>query len=401
MTTPSMEVTAPRRLYAANMWMYFTFENGQPRCDRFLASAKPVFKSLLEGALLYDEIVVPTQDFLALTVLVGILGKQAVIELVESETLKFVRLKGTFAYANNDLGVVAFHMSGEGKEYPFCAPTEQAITVALTSAPGQSNDPGFVRKILDATTEVRAMELENVLRQETMNDIKSTYLRSHFAMCDDLRSRYAELGRAQAEAKMHIMTDKHGESDAPEIYGIISVLRMNLDLWLAQHVGCVDGTSSGPIGHVLKGKTERSLAGQAATTSFATLRQVADLPDLGAGIMAGQIKVDQLIKLAKTRRGEQFRQWFHDACRDDPILVAKEYVTLLREIPRAQSLPIRILRFLAVNAVGLIPGFGTVANFTIGVVDSFFIESWLKGNSPKYFIDDLRQLAPPQVSAMK
>jgi hypothetical protein len=35
---------------------------------------------------------------------------------------------------------------------------------------------------------------------------------------------------------------------------------------------------------------------------------------------------------------------------------------------------------------------GALIGGVAGIIDSFFLEKWTKGHSPKFFIDDIRQL---------
>jgi hypothetical protein len=398
MAAGSSGSAGPLKLYAGNSWIYVSGDSHQARWNRFATSFASVLKSLCEGLILYDQVIVPTQDFLLVSGLLGVLGKPALTELIESGILKFVRLNGTYGYADKGLGVVAFKNHINGKESQFCAPMERAISEAITNLPGQANDLALARKIADVTTEVDAMELEQEIRNEILKDVsRSACLRQHFNMGADLAARIAELQNDKAEVRLQFMTDLNDDSVAPEINGIVTVLRMNLNLRLASRVGCMDGTSTDPIGYLIRAKADGVMSAPAASNGFATLCQIASLPDIGEGVDRGQIKVEELVRLNKKRSGTQFRKWFHEVCRTDPTSVAKEYVALLHEVPQVQTLPVRIMRFLAINAVGLIPGLGPIANLGAGVVDSFFIDSWLKGNSPKYFIDDLRQLAPGQL----
>jgi hypothetical protein len=50
------------------------------------------------------------------------------------------------------------------------------------------------------------------------------------------------------------------------------------------------------------------------------------------------------------------------------------------------------MRFLVTAGVGMIPGIGSAVGTALGAIDSFWLDRWLSGTSPKFFIDQLRQL---------
>jgi hypothetical protein len=63
------------------------------------------------------------------------------------------------------------------------------------------------------------------------------------------------------------------------------------------------------------------------------------------------------------------------------------YVDLLHEVPWAQTAPIKALRFAVTNLLDAkIPTLGKVTSLT----DTFLLDKILKGNSAKFFVDDLR-----------
>ena len=68
--------------------------------------------------------------------------------------------------------------------------------------------------------------------------------------------------------------------------------------------------------------------------------------------------------------------------------ILKEYLSIIQDVPWTQKLPTRILRFITTTVLGLIPGAGQAASF----VDSFVFDRIFQEGSPKFFIDDLRQL---------
>jgi hypothetical protein len=111
------------------MWAVFNFADPNTRYQSFLQNGKPRFTHLLDGLLLYDQLVVPTQDFLSLTLLVGVLGERAVIELLEACDLRFIRLRGSISYIGNGGGLQPFEMLNDNRQPTACfADDADAVT---------------------------------------------------------------------------------------------------------------------------------------------------------------------------------------------------------------------------------------------------------------------------------
>ena len=152
-----------RQLLAADMWPIAMFEIPKKRIDRFNDQARPAYKRLVEGLLLYDKVVIPTQDFLALTSLVSVLGERSVIDLFDAGAVRFVRFKGTLAYVGNGGGIKFCEMFNDENRrtpQPFCAPLEDAVDFALSGLAEKPKDRTLANLIVDATTEVNLQSVE-------------------------------------------------------------------------------------------------------------------------------------------------------------------------------------------------------------------------------------------------
>lgn len=245
-----------------------------------------------------------------------------------------------------------------------------------------------MRRVLQNTEELTALSIMDEIRHETYMDVlKSPYLRNIFSLRNKYMDRLTGIGPDQ----VRLCGPSHGNWQGDEIDMVLALAAANTELRLAQFAGCSDSSTSSPVGHLIKGKAQRSFARSQAEESFVVLREIADIPDIGEGVLDKQVPIDDLLKLKHSRNGEQFRNWFHKNCRTNPIATAREYTTLLRTIPRIQSLPLKVMRFILTTAIGAVPGLGQVLGGVAGAVDSFFIEKLLRGSSPKFFIEDLRQ----------
>jgi hypothetical protein len=371
------------------MWAIFNFGDPNERYQQFLRVGKPRFQSFIESLLLHDQIVVPTDDYMSLAVLLGVLGQDPVVDLIDGGTISFLRVKGALAYIGNGGGIQAYEILHNRKNRsPFCAPLDEAINWAIGGLAAKVDSNLVVRKAMDATQEVALSTIVDAVRHETYMDILgSSDLRALFAIRNEDMSHLA--GVEPNQVRIYGGPDaKDQRSD--EIGSVLQLAHANVELRVAEAAGCEDSSTSSPVGHVLKAKEERVSAALSAKESFLVLREISGIPDVGELVLSKRVALRQLMRLRSSRSGEQFREWFHKNCRDDPVKTGKEYVALLKEVPAAQSGLGRVMRFLVTQGLGVVnPVVGGVAS----AVDSFFLDRLWRGASPKFFIERLEQLA--------
>jgi len=382
--------TPPIRAFAASMWAVFNLGNPNERYQRFLQQGRPRLKAIVESLLIHDEIVIPTHDFLSLAILVGVLGEKNVIELLEERCLRFLRVNGFLAYVGNGGGIRSSNFIPEpGKPpAPSCAPLEEAIAWALGGLNVKISDARLVERVVRATEEVDLEPLGQAIRHETYMDIlKSPELRATFGL------RNTDMDHLQGVEPngVRIYGGMDTEWEPDEINVVLSLAMTNLEFRLAQHAGCTDSSTASPVGHVIKAKAQRLAASSGPFERFAQLREITEIPDLGEGVLEKAIPLEKLVKLRRSRRARQFRRWFQKRCQGDTASIGREYAKLVGEIPVVGSLPARVIRLLITTGIGFThPAAGVVA----GTVDSFVLQEAFRGDSPKFFIEDLRQVRP-------
>lgn len=381
-----------KQILATNMWAVYNFDDPNVRYQRFLSRGRPIFKSFIENVLLYDKVIVPTQDFMSLTLLLGVLGERTLLELLSTNSLKFLRVNGAFCYIGNGGGIKTYNISASnGSLKPFCAPIDEAISWALGGLKEKHKDPALLKAVLDVTTEVKASLFMEEVRHETYMDVlNSNYLRNIFA----IRNRNMDhlVGVGPKSVRIYGGPDVDSRK-GDEIDTVLLLAATNLEFRLMDEAKCEDLATSNPVGHVLKAKAERCFREQTAVEAFTILREIVDVPDIGHGVLENQVDIKNLLRIKQSRDGEEFRKWFHSHCRGDAKYIAKEYIELLKQLPRIHSLPMRVLRFISTAIIGAIPCAGALLGPVAGVVDSFFLEQWLRGSSPKFFIENLKQIS--------
>lgn len=380
----------PQPLFAADFWALFNFGDPNARYQAQLNTAQPSFKHLIEGVLLYPKVVLPTQDYLTLSVLVGVLGQRAVIHLLESRRIAFIRVKGALAYIGNGGGIQAYSIqSPVGAPSAFCAPVPDAIQWALRGLAIDSIDPSLPRLVEQATLELDANSLVDDVRKETYADILSSpLLQQSFSVLNTDLDHLAGIEPNQ----VRIYGGPQIAWSGDEIDAVLALAATNLELRLAEAVQCLDASTASPMGHMLKAKAGRVFESSESAKSFSELCEIANVPDIGEAVLQNAVSVEQIVRLSDTRNAAEFRTWFHAHCRDNPLETAKQYVELLRDTPRIQTVPAKIIRLIVTTLVGLIPIIGQIVGPAASALDSFYIERVLRGHSPKYFIDELRQI---------
>lgn len=381
-STQSVSRTPNR--FAGDLWLLSNFDNPNDRYAKFLAQGRPRLKQLLESILLHPTTYIPTEDFLSLAVLVGTLGERAVIALLDSGRVRFVRVRGSLAYIGNGGGIRHYEIFDKDVPTHHCAPLDQSIAWALGGLAVKPTDPRLPALVLEKSQELSITQVSAAVRHETYTDILgSPELREFFGL------RNTDMDHLAGVAKNGVRI--YGGADAAwtgdEIDVVMAVATANLELRLAEITGAVDASTVTPVGNLLKAKAER-VYGRDAAASFTELSEIAGIADVGEAVLQNVVSVEQLIKLSDSPDGQQFQAWFHDHCRTDTLTSAREYNRLLSAIPRIQSFPVKALRFIATAALGKIPVIGEIASG----IDSFFLERWLRGRSPKFFLDDLIKL---------
>jgi hypothetical protein len=399
-SAPTASSSVPARV-AGDLWAVFTFGDPNARYQQFLARGRAPIKAFLEALILHPYVLVPTEDYLSLTILVGTLGQRAVIEILEAGRLRFGRLRGSIGYVGNGGGLRIFEISGP--ETPtsdlvslsqtgfsdfdaHAAPPEEAIRWALGGLQAGPIDPILARLAQRATVELLGTEISDALRRETYSDFLNAAWPGAQLTAPSMNPDRLP-GVEPGGIRIYGGPDAKIAGDSVD--AVLALAAANIELRMAQVADSSDLSTSAPLGHLLKQKARRNLAAD-VSGAFVQLREIADVPDIGELVLGGHADVTHLLRLAESRDGEQFRPWFHANCRTDAVTTGREYARLLKAIPAVQSVPVRVLRFLITTVFGKIPILGDA----VGALDSFVIDRILRGSSPKYFIENLSTLVP-------
>lgn len=376
------------KIFAADLWPALgatqTFGDAT---QLELARNQMRLRQLIENVLLYDEVILPTDNFLSLNVLAQAFGPEAIAILIDEGILKFVRFTGMLAYAGAGNGLTIIKLAGSGTSNkpigPMWLPTGVAAKEILCSQPGirELRAKQIAAKVVHATKEIDLDGIREMLRARTYESATSAELDAALRVHSDNPNT---LGiRADQLRLLGNFQDDKIERD--DIDKLMLVARTQLELIGREKANCDDISTLSPIGKVLATRLHPD-------TSLQSLSEISDVPDLGTSVMQGATTVTQIVNLRNSKHWREFVIWFHENCGKEPRHVAKEYVKLLKGTARLDTAFFKTLRLLIATGVGVL---NPPAGVAVAVADSFLLPK-IKEPSPKYFIERLEQLSPQQ-----
>ena len=140
---------------------------------------------------------------------------------------------------------------------------------------------------------------------------------------------------------------------------------------------------------ILKNKLARAGINKTYIEGFFSLLDLNRIPNIDSAISKGLITLSDVWDIRQKNTSKKFRRWLKRADTKDARELERLYNDSLGMKPLIESLPFKTVRFVITTAVGTIE---PISGVCMGAVDSFFIDKWLKGFSPKLFIDQLRKL---------
>jgi hypothetical protein len=135
---------------------------------------------------------------------------------------------------------------------------------------------------------------------------------------------------------------------------------------------------------LLRRKLDRYPIASTRAEGFGRILTLSGVPDLGTALFSKKLSIQKLLELRHSKDAVRFRQWLAKADPKDGTELEKLFVSSISHAGIGSSWPVKVLRFALTNAWA---GLELVSGFLAGAVDSFFVDSWLKGYSPKLYLD--------------
>jgi hypothetical protein len=352
--------------------------------------------------LLYDRVLIPTTDCGIVPTLIEWLGIEAFMEAVSTGGISFVRREGLIAYVGNGNSISTITISeGEsGKtfdwwQHAIFGDLDTALDHQLRNRLALSREErqsihDAVRPTVQRLVVPNDFFVKNVV-EETYRDFRDSPRLSSL-----LAARYGEPGRIDLARLPGVgpdqvqMLGRQGIRDPVDL--ILRVADLNLELLACATFGGADLLTAEGTQDLLVQKVARARSGQHAVDGFMRLVTLRDLPDVGAAVAAGAFILKDVWRLRRTAASTQFRKWLQTVAATDGDAIVRAYMGVLHSEPRAERLPLKMIR-LAITAA--IHAHGEVSGVAAGAVDTFVVDRFLNGYSPRVFLDQLEHLDLP------
>jgi len=361
--------------------------------------------------LLYDRVLVPTYDFGVLPILVSWLGVDLLAEILEADALAFIRRHGLLGYVGNGNGISTFGIQSGDKPLEWWADamfgaSPRSVELQLTHA--GSSLTGRQRSRLTDAVLSKSKDLEydhdyfmrHVVHESYM-DVMNSPLLSKYVLGNSPRRPDGSIDLRwlpQVGPDELQVLSGDGSIRTP-VDVVLRASEINMELVLASKNNGADLLTSTGADYLLKQKLLRAGVKPPIVDGFIRLLDLNNLPDIRPAITSRELSMAELWQIRQSHQGTQFREWLRQADSHEARDLERAYVEALIRPTLASSLPVRLLRLGITTAAGLVTGIGgLIGGIAADAVDSFFVEKWLGGFSPKLFFDELQQLIPGQSS---
>jgi len=371
------------KILSGRLSALFNLDGGH--LQRYLDKGDYIKETLCEELLLHDDIAIPTQDYLTACGLALIVGERSLITLLEQKKISFVRLRGIYGYARGTGPDGALVTLGDpDRKRPQDSDIESSVDAGLRVISERLRERRKLRDLLVSNSMLFELnQIVDSIKHDVYNDLKGTSLwKDSFEM--ENKDLLALPGMQQMQVRVIGPGSRPGEDP---VDALLALARYNIELYLSRILSCNTASSGSPLGDLLEIKARRITRTNVAAENLWSLLEVNGVPDLGQMKFVGTSFFDDFVTLCSSRKAESFREWFHQNKGLSEREFLREYLELLREVPVVDRLPSKILRFAVTTGLGFVPGLGEAASF----LDAFVIDRILKGHSPRFFVDDLRE----------
>jgi hypothetical protein len=348
---------------------------------KFIQNSKSLQKPLLEDLFLHDKIFIPISNYVTVLGFVFAIGERGLIELLESNRLTFIRTRGSIAFHQDGKHAGGLGTLDSNAETPSNAPLESAIKLSLSGFDARFSEKSLLSKLLlENSINIETSEIVNTIAAETIIDFRNS---PNWKKSYRILSENSIFIPRLMENQIIFPGDKRPQNDP--ISALLAIASYNQDIYFANKFNANNTSTAFPIGNFLRLKSSDSVS---KTEPLWSLFEINSIPDFAEIDLDNQL-MKKLNKATTSQNAKTFRHWFHSQQTWSEKDLFKEYISIVNEVPTIQKLPTRILRFLVTTAFGFVPAVGTA----VSVFDSFFMDRALQQKSPKFFINDLKQLS--------
>ncbi len=371
------------RTVSSRLTALFNADGGH--LQRYIDRRTIITKSFCEDLILHDQILVPTQDYLAACGLILIVGEKGFIELLERDKLKFVRTSGVFGFISGkgpgEIGVVL----DPSKQRPQDSPIEQSADAALRVIEDRIKEKKKLHEVIVRNSySIEWTTILKAVKRESIQDLKYTQTwKSEYESNSPDFIVLPATNNVQGRVIGPGFDPKTNVADT-----LLALTLYNSDLYLAEKFEVQDISPFYPIGDLLEIKKNRLLKATGYSDKLWTLFEINGVPDLSQIDLTQGSNLSDLLEVVTDKNAKDFRDWFHKNQELSEKEILHEYLGVIQQVPWIQRLPSKALRFAVISVSGLVPILGLAISF----FDSFIVDKLFRGRSPKFFIDDLTNI---------
>lgn len=379
-----------KRILDSSLWIRLE-SLGTPRANEAARLDSELRAHLGAQLLLYDTVVIPTKDFAIVPILATWCGIDGLNQLLETEAVAFVWMPTQVGYGGNGAGLISVAVDEPDtgwRNLPQAArwgampeSIEAQVQYSLPAL-GSLKRSALSSLVLDRSSEAPRVAIVD----ETYRDIvDNPHLMRFVLQNEPTGTSEVQPNKLSGIAANQVRVLGHEIRDGIDLS--IRIAELNTEIAMGASLDDCDlGTSRGA--NVLLGeKLKRIGATPAQLSGFLSILDLERIPDIRPPIARGEVTLCDVIRLRGRRRARLFRRWLHDMDAREPRELERLYVKAVGK--QAASWPSRLLRAFVMAASGLVDPIG---GFAVAAGDSLFVDKWLRGYSPKLFLEDLRAL---------
>lgn len=345
--------------------------------------------------LLYEQVIIPTHDFGIIPILIDWLGIETFLDALDTNTLSFLHRYGLLGYAGNGNGVNTFGIQKEEDftwwQQALFGEKEIALEAQLANAcsfitPSERNN--LIDKISAKTKKVEYQNdffIKNVANESYLDILGSEELRKFVIQLTGKPT--VDLTRLVEPNKLKAPRNDGLIRDAADL--VLQIAEINFQIIMSTQSEGADIATPEGSELILKNKLTRAGINKTYIEGFSSLLDLNRIPNINRAISKGLITISDIWEIREKNTSKEFRGWLRRANPKNAREMERLYVESLDRKSLIESLPLKALRFVITTAVGAAE---PISGSCIGAVDSFFVDKWLKGFSPKLFIDQFRNL---------
>ncbi|MDQ0462448.1 hypothetical protein QO010_000196 [Caulobacter ginsengisoli] len=341
-------------------------------------------RALCDFLILHDKIVIPIEDFTVLRTITRSIGADNLILLLKNDRVRFVRTIGTLALSWGDSGAGLMTIHDAQRRVAAYAPMEASIQQSIHSLElPYATSSKLSHIVAERTKEIQTLDLLSEIRSATYADFEKTLM-----WRDEFRTQYPDLLKMPGDPRNVQIYGPNTPPSRSAATTLLALARSNLEMYLSSREYADALSTTCPIGDSVSLKLANS-AVDLTKSGLQNLINLAGVADLTPDVMSDSKIARKFIEVTCSPEAVQFREWFKSQIVTNPEEYTQRYMDIIHKISPLERPMTKIIRFFIFQSLGFIPIIGNVTS----AFDTFVLDKLVEGNSPKYFVQNLRNFS--------